>query len=301
MKLKRLLSYLWKVPLCAGMFFLGVMLGGMVASSLGLQAPALPEGTDQATLGTYLLLVSMVLPLPLAFVSRGIRGRWFARWLILSSLIWIVYAVSTALEASIFAPSDASVYTVVMLLVASLLCGAAMAFLFSSKERGAGFWSDLKGFFAPRPLREWGWRLLLACLAYASIYLVFGLLVVPLTAEYYRQGQFELAAPTWGQILPILFVRSLLFLLVCLPVLVTWQGRDGSLTLSLGSTLFVLGGLMYMIQAYWLPWTMRVFHGLEILADSFVYAWILTVLLPRRKDSLSRLNPTSGIAKEAVC
>jgi hypothetical protein len=175
------------------------------------------------------------------------------------------------------------VYTVVMLLVASLLCGAAAALFFSPKGRSSGFRARLKAFFGQRQVQDWGWRLLLACLAYAPIYLVFGLLVVPLTAEYYRQGQFELAAPTWGQILPILFVRSLLFSLVCLPVLVLWRGSARNLVLSLGSTLFVLGGLMYMIQAYWFPWRLRVFHSLEILADSFVYVWILVMLLWRRK------------------
>ena len=55
------------------------------------------------------------------------------------------------------------------------------------------------------------------------IYYFFGLLVIPFTIEYYRQGLFGLQIPSLDQLLLILFVRSVLFFLACLPILVAWQ------------------------------------------------------------------------------
>ncbi len=51
------------------------------------------------------------------------------------------------------------------------------------------------------------------------IYWLFGLMVVPFTGEYYRTSQFGLSMPTLDQLLMVLFVRSVLFLLACLPML----------------------------------------------------------------------------------
>jgi hypothetical protein len=87
------------------------------------------------------------------------------------------------------------------------------------------------------------------------------------------------------------FLRSLLFLLACLPVLIAWQKSRRSLLLSLGWALFVLVGLLNLLQAIWLPATLRLVHTLEILADSFVYAWVL-VMLFRRGDAVAS-QPTA--------
>jgi hypothetical protein len=37
-----------------------------------------------------------------------------------------------------------------------------------------------------------------------------------------------------------------------------------------------------LLGGYWLPLSVRVFHGLEILADSMAYAWVLVMLLVSR-------------------
>jgi len=56
----------------------------------------------------------------------------------------------------------------------------------------------------------------------------------------------------------------------------------GRLALALGATLFVLVGLLGLIPAYWMPLGLRLIHGVEILADSFVYALALVLLLAPR-------------------
>ncbi len=41
---KRFLTLLWKLPICAVAFYVGTMLGGMVAAGVGLPAPEMPAG-----------------------------------------------------------------------------------------------------------------------------------------------------------------------------------------------------------------------------------------------------------------
>jgi hypothetical protein len=62
-------------------------------------------------------------------------------------------------------------------------------------------------------------------------------------------------------------------------VLVAWRLSRRGLVLSLGFALFVLVGALGLIGGYWMPVSMRLFHGLEILADSLVYSWVIVILL----------------------
>lgn len=279
MKIKTMLSYLWKIPLCALAFYGGTFLGGMLASLTGLPVPAMPAGADQMVLGQYLLLVSLILAIALAFLSRKLAGDFLARWLTLSFLVWIAHAVNNVIEGAIFTSlATVSLFTVVLYGVASLLCGAVAAWLFPSQTRGDGFSGRAKAFFARFNAAGWSWRILAALLAFPLIYLAFGRLIAPLVMDYYADGLFGLELPTWNQILPILLLRSLFFLLACLPVLILWQTSNRSLFLTLGLVLFLLVGGLSMLQAYWMSANLRLTHSLEILADEMVYTAVLLVL-----------------------
>ena len=51
---------------------------------------------------------------------------------------------------------------------------------------------------------------------------------------------------------------------------------------------FVLVGLLNLMLAVWLPGSLRMVHTLEILADSFVYAWALVMLFRRSHTAASQ-------------
>jgi len=78
-------------------------------------------------------------------------------------------------------------------------------------------------------------------------------------------------------------LRSSLFFLAALPILIVWSGSRRQLTVLLGFAFFVLVGLFGMIQAYWLAPTLQVLHNIEIFADSVVYAGVLAVLFVRKE------------------
>jgi hypothetical protein len=293
MLLKHLLLNLGKLLLCGLAFSVGAVIGGMVATLLGLQPPQMPEGLDPAAALRNLLLTSPLLALALALVARGLGGGFLARAFTLSCLTWIAYTVNTQLEAMIFTSIGGGFgFTVIAFLAPSLLCGAAVAWLFPSAPKGEGRGAPWRSFFSQRAGWEWVWRLAVAAVAFMPIYYFFGLLVVPFTADYYRQSMYGLQMPGLDQILTTLFVRSLLFLLACLPVVVLWQKPRWQLFLSLGFALFVLVGLLYMLAADYMPWSVRIPHTLEILADEFVYAGALALLLARRSAIVAQPSPS---------
>ena len=295
--LKRLFTYFWKLPLCGVAFLIGLVLSGVLLPLLGLESPAIPEGTDPNTILLWFLLGSLILAFALSFVSRGLRGGFLVRWLAMGVMAWAIGAVGMVLEAYFFmttgAVSSASsaLFTVLNFLLPSLAVAVVVALLFRPQDRGEKLSASVRSFFRARTIPEWSWRMLAAIVAFPVIYITFGELVLPLIGDYYAQGAYELALPSWSQIIPLQLARSVLFLLVCLPVLVMWRGPRRGLALSLGFAASVLVGFMSVITSYWFPWQMRLFHGLEILADSFVYAGVLVALLVKREKIRSFPNP----------
>jgi hypothetical protein len=168
-----------------------------------------------------------------------------------------------------------------MQLASVLLCSAVVAWVFPPADSGPSLGTGLRTFAAQFSPAQWAWRLLAALLAFPLVYVVFGWLARPFIIQFYEQQMAGLTAPGWGQIVPTLLLRSLFFLLACLPVLVMWHGSRSRLFITLGSALFVLVGGLYMLQSYWYPLTMRAVHSVEILADSAVYAGALVALLVR--------------------
>ncbi len=191
--------------------------------------------------------------------------------------------MNTQLEASIISNYASSrAFAIISGGVAALFAGGAAAALFPPRPAGEGALAAVRGYLGRRSAADWAWRMAVAAVVFMPIYFVFGLMVQPFTGTYYQQNMYGLAAPTLGQLLPILFTRSLLFLIACLPILALWRGGRRSLWWRLGLSLFMLVGFNILLIAAWLPVYVRFPHTLEILADEFIYAAALVWLLAPR-------------------
>ncbi len=269
-----------KVVAGALVYYIGFILGGLIAGAAGLPAPALPVGADAATLGLYQLLVSLIFTTALAVLSRHLAGGFLLRWAALALFSWVAYGLNTYLEAAIFTAYEAaSAYTLAMQASAAVLCSAVVAWWFAPQGARTSVVSRVRAFLGRHTTPQWAWRFLAAWAAFPVIYLIFGWLVQPFVIDFYRQQMAGLTLPGWEQILLTQALRGLLFLLACLPLLILWRGSRRRLFVLLGSGLFVFVGGLYMLQAYWYPPVMRIAHALEILADSFVYAGVLVTFL----------------------
>lgn len=289
---RTLLIDLGKLILAGAAFAVGMMLGGMFATWLQLQPPIPPQDADMSTVALYSMLTTPLIALGLAVLARGLSGSLIVRALVLSFFLWVTYAVNTQLEAAIVSTYAGSMpYAIVMYSVAALFCGTAVAFLFKPDRHDVTARQALSEYRAGTTTFGLIWRLGLAAVAFMPIYFVFGLMVLPFTGEYYQQELFGLVAPTIESLLPTLFIRSVLFLLACLPVIVLWQSPARALFWRLGLALFLMVGGVIMLYATWLPLYVRVPHLLEILADEFVYAGVLVLLLKKRGDLAAQADP----------
>ena len=133
------------------------------------------------------------------------------------------------------------------------------------------------------------WRSLVAMIAFPVIYFFFGSLISPIVLPYYQQLGGALMIPDLGTLLPVLFLRSFIFLVSCFMLLAAWQKTRLSLALWLGVAMFMLVGGIGLLVGSFLPAVLRVVHSVEILTDSLCYAAVLALLF-RSTKSKPQLN-----------
>ncbi len=301
MTLKFVVIFLVKLIMSALTFIVGMMIGGMLAGMTGLTAPTLPPEMDANATMLIMFASSPLLVLALYFVGRELAGGWLVRTGILALLAWVTYTLNTVIEGIFFSSYvTAPWFNLMTFTPPVLLCAGVVAWLFPAHNHAESFVRTWQAHFQPRTASAWAWRLLVAAVSFMPIYYFFGTLVVPFVGDYYQQGAFGLAVPPLATLLAVLLLRSVLFFIACLPVVVAWQGTKWNLWLRLGFALFVLVGLIYMLAGTWLPPWMRVIHSLEILADSFVHAAALVWLLGKvtraqaRSEFVDRVGSAVG-------
>ncbi|MCL4528073.1 MAG: hypothetical protein M1282_01520 [Chloroflexi bacterium] len=143
MKLKSLLLNIGKLLLCGITFAIGLVIGGMVVTLLGLQQPPMPEGMDSQSAIRLLLLESPLLALVLALLARHLAGGFWARALMLTALAWISNSLNNQIEASAFAGmASGFLFTIITFLFPSLFISLAVAWLFPSVHPAEGWLSE---------------------------------------------------------------------------------------------------------------------------------------------------------------
>jgi hypothetical protein len=299
MKIKSFFLTAGKLLVCSLVFIVGAVVGGMVVTVFGLQSPPMPEGVDSDLAFVILMLETPLLVLALILIGRGLGGGLLPRAITLSIFTWVVYTLNTAIESLAFTSMsiEGAIFTTISFLPSSIFCGMAVAFFFPPADKYVDYKVLVKDYFGSRPKGAWIWRLTLAGVIFVPVYLLFGSLVAPLTSRYFQESTFGLQLPNQEEILLVLLIRSGLFLLACLPVIILWSNSRRSLFLDLGFALFVLVGLLYMLGAHYLPLEVRIPHTLEILADSFVHAGLLVVLLAKRKTQTLQVSEANTLQR----
>ncbi len=290
MTIKSLFITSGKLFLCSLVFIMGAIIGGMLVTFLGLQPPPTPDGVDGNLAFMMIMLESPFLVLTLIMISRGLGGGPLPRAIILSLFTWVVYTLNTAIETLAFTTTtvEGAIFTTVSFFLPAIFCGLAVSWLFPPYEKGPGVLKTVKAYSGSRKTGAWIWRIMAAALVFVPVYLFFGSLVAPLTGQYFQEQLYGLHLPSQEQMLLVLVVRSSLFLLASLPIIIMWQRSTWSLFLNLGIALFVLVGFLYMLAAYYMPMDIRLLHTLEILADSFVHAGLLVILLAKGNRQLNQ-------------
>jgi hypothetical protein len=275
-------KYIGKICLCALSTLIGIMIAGPLSSALHLEQPRLPGSVNPRILGLLFLVGGFVLSLALAILSPQLPGTRRSRFII---LLWFVFAwlgINNPIEASIFTTLGGTPAMVVSMLLVSIFVAGAVGLLFGNQDRQNSFFVAARRFFDHRAGTQWAFRLLLAVLAFPVVYFLFGMPVGLMVGKFYQDQSFDLHLPSLGVVIGVQLVRGLIALLAVLPILIVWPASRWRFAWTFGLSLFVVAGLYGLLQAYWMPWTLRSIHTVELFLDSMVYAWLVTgLLLPR--------------------
>jgi hypothetical protein len=271
----QLLAFLWKIPVIAAAYFAGSIFSGWISAGLGLQFPEFPGQEYRPVLG---YLAALVLAAGLSLLAQGLRGSTAFRWLILFAFTYVSYCVNNQIEGAVFTTASGFGSNLLYFLLPCAVIAATAAILFAAPNEDA----VLTTVFSDRPISAWWWRAVIAWFAFPFIYYFFGAFAYPLVKDAYQSGDFALEVPSQSLILGAVFTRSLLFLLATIPILMHWSRSRNGLIFALGTALAAMVGVAAMIESSWLPATVRIVHGVEILVDSLVHAWVLVALLVPR-------------------
>jgi hypothetical protein len=275
-------SWAWKIPVCGATMAAGTIVGHAAATALGLEMPRAVSDVSPDRQFAFLLLGAMAFAAGLAAMNARMTGSRRERWLLLAMFGFVVNGIGNTLEASIFSTVGGTLAMLVMKLPSTLLCALAVVLLFASAHP-SGLRERLSSWSSGWPMASLAARLVVGLVAFPVIYFVIGMLIVPIVTPYWDALDF-LVIPPFPTILVVLFTRSLLLLLVSVPVVASWNGTRGRLVLALGLGHFVAVGLTDLLQAPFFPAVMRWTHGVEILVDSMLYALVLArLLLPRQQ------------------
>jgi hypothetical protein len=240
----------------------------------------------------WMFVGGVVLSMGLAAIARGFDGGPMTRWLMLGWFTCACMGINNTIEAGIFTSLGGTAYLLLLQLVSCVILAGVVVRLFPGPAPMEAVSVRIRKYFLSRVAGAWVWRLAAAILAFPVVYFLIGAPVGMVVADHYRDQSFGLRMPSLPVILGVQFLRSGIFLLACLPILVAWSRSRRALVVALGMGLFVVVGLYGLLQGYWMPAGMRILHAVEILADSFVYGAILvTLLVPRSKSGGVETTP----------
>jgi len=172
-------------------------------------------------------------------------------------------------------------------LFVTLIEAVLIALLFVPVTRESAIGIEMKEFFEQRPGSSWVSRIVISSLVWIPIYFAFGMVVFPFIAPYYTDPSLglSLTLPSFGIVIPLQFVRGLIYVLVLLPLIAALRiGRKylfGVLTL----VLYVPGAFIPLLTNVLWPVTLRMIHGIEVLGDFVVFAAVIVALLKKKEGS----------------
>jgi len=280
------------VRVIAIVYFFGTFVSVSVMSMLGLQLPVTPNNASRDESLILALVASLILAAAIAPLAKGIRGSGVSRWLTMAAFTYVSFAVISQIEAAVYSTISGTPAMLVVFAPPCLLAAGAAAWFVRPVDGPV----IRRTVFRGRPVRAWWWRLLLALLVLPIIEAVSGLIAQPLLVQAAQVQELGLVIPAGAVVIRTMLLKSGLLLAVTVPIVLSWTRSRPSLVLALGFALFMLTGLVGLIQATWWPVTMRIVISSQILLASMAYAGVVVALLvPKPKPEEAEFSTVGAI------
>jgi hypothetical protein len=238
-----------------------------------------------ATQLAYFLLNGAILTGFLAWLVPKIRlSPWSLTILVWLNLLFVEFLnnyVEAYFFTNMYSNTAVLAQSVASALISSVITATAAALLLGYGI--SGITASLKEYLSTRTNSSWILRIALGSVAYFPIYFFFGLLITPFVLPYYSNPSFGLRIPSFAVMIPVEFFRGFVYTLVLLPLLATVVGEGRTKFIALAAMLYIPGGLIALLGNSRLPAPIVPFHGVEIMADSIVYGFVLSRILSQPK------------------
>ena len=270
-------------------YFFGTVVSLWLLSALGVPMPTMPGDASRDQIVILGLAGALSLAFALFPLARGLGGSAGRRLLTIFAFTYVAFAVINQLQASVFTTIGGNARILAFYAIPCLLASGAATWLVRPDDRPIARLTV----FQTRPVEAWWWRTTLAVVALPCIEIMAGRMTGPLLEEVITQHTSGIQVPRGAVVLAAMLLKSALLLTVVVPITLSWRRTRLHLMVALGAAVFILTGLVGLIQAAWWPLTLRVVFALQILFSSGAYAAVVVALLMPR-------HPTDNVEASKV-
>ncbi len=207
----------------------------------------------------------------------------------LASVLWlnfyVVGSLSNMIEGYFFTNVFESDTVFIMGALAMLFFSGLQAGLASIiLEKGdRGLRGNLVEYLGETDALGWFKRVTIGTLSYFPVYFFFGMLVSPFVLPYYSDPSLGLVVPPFTVIIPVEILRGFLYVATLLPMAASLGADRRTNTVAFAGMLFIVGAFIPLLGDQGLPPQIIPYHLVEILADSIVYAYVLSRILSKKE------------------
>ena len=181
----------------------GLVIGGLIASLVGLPTPVVPSYINTTTLFPLIFISGIPVAIMLGECFQKMPFSYWQRVVTLLLCNYILYYLANTLDAYLYSPFPNMSTNIFSNLFPALFISLVIALLWRPKAgTPTESWTSLlnKG----RTLDGFAWRFVIAWLCYVPIYYLIGLLVSLFTKSYYEDPSHSLGlvlSPLWAILL----------------------------------------------------------------------------------------------------
>lgn len=275
----KILKDIGKILLLSIVLASGLVVSRIFLLKLDIFLPRLPQQADENTAIFYLLIGSLLLASGWYYLTKGIGGSKKERILISSLFILTGFSIGVTIESAIYSDIESYHLSIILLLLPMILYAIIASIITDTKKIQQPFSDRIRSYFRAWSKKVWLQKILLSIVSFPIIYFIFGMIASPFVTDYYSKLVGGLQLPDPGTIIGVQLIRSILFLVITIPIIINWTLTKTQLLISLTMAHFVMVFAYDIYLAIVMPFELVMIHGIEILADSFVYSLILVNLL----------------------
>lgn len=200
--------------------------------------------------------------------------------------LFVIQQLNNLIEALFFTTylSSTSLFlgAVIAGLIITFVEALLIVLLFTQRKEVRSYIKEFREYLSQRTTTAFILRIIAASILYLPVYFAFGSLIAPYVTPYYYDPSFGLKIPDISIVIPLEIFRGFLYVIALLPIIAVLKIYGKHLWTALTALLYIPGGFANLISPSIMPAPLRLIHGLEILADSIVYAAILTYMFGRK-------------------